>query len=53
MDDGQGPVGAEEHLANVVDDDQRCRVFVGGLDNMINQVQNDEELREIFKDFKV
>ncbi|CAG9984073.1 unnamed protein product [Clonostachys byssicola] len=53
MDNGQGPIGAEEHLANVVEDDQRCRVFVGGLDKMINQVQNDEELREIFKDFKV
>ncbi|CAH0040982.1 unnamed protein product, partial [Clonostachys rhizophaga] len=53
MENGQGPVGAEEHLVNVVDDDQRCRVFVGGLDKMMNQAQNDEELREIFKDFKV
>ncbi|KAL6851159.1 hypothetical protein ACO1O0_008287 [Amphichorda felina] len=51
--DGQGPVGAEEHLIDVVQHQQRSRVFVGGLGRMINQEHNDQELREIFKDFKV
>ena len=51
--DGQGPVGAEEHLYDVVRDKARCRVFVSGLGKMINQEHNDRELREIFKSFQV
>jgi RNA recognition motif-containing protein len=50
---GQGPVGAETHLREVADDNQRCRVFVGGLGKMIDQEENDKELRTIFKDFNV
>ncbi|KAI9148948.1 Protein NAM8 [Paramyrothecium foliicola] len=50
---GQGPIGAEEHLVDVVQHQQQCRVFVGGLGKMINQVENDRELRAIFEDFKV
>lgn len=50
---GQGPIGAEEHLIEVVQKDQRYRVFVGGLGKMINQAENDKELRAIFEGYKV
>lgn len=50
---GQGPIGAEEHLIEVVQKEQRYRVFVGGLGKMINQAENDKELRAIFDGFKV
>lgn len=50
---GQGPVGAEEHLMEVIQKEQRYRVFVGGLGKMINQAENDKELRAIFEGFKV
>lgn len=53
--DGQGPTGAEEHLTDVVRNwkDNRSRVFVGGLGKMINQGQNQEEMRRLFKGFNV
>lgn len=51
----QGPAGAEEHLLDVVRNwkNNRFRVFVGGLGKMINQVHNDQELREIFQGFNM
>lgn len=50
---GQGPVGAEEHLIEVIQKEQRYRVFVGGLGKMINQAENDKELRAIFEGYRV
>jgi RNA recognition motif-containing protein len=50
---GQGPMGAEEHLIEVVQKEQRYRVFVGGLGKMINQAENDKEMRSIFEGFRV
>lgn len=50
---GQGPVGAEEHLIEVIQKEQRYRVFVGGLGKMVNQAENDKELRAIFEGFRI
>lgn len=49
----QGPLGAEENLVDVVPNDQRYRVYVGGLDKMTSQEQNDRELRAVFEGFNV
>ena len=51
LENGQGPKGAEEHLRSVVEDDQRCRVYVGGLGATASHEEHDKELRAIFKDF--
>ncbi len=49
----QGPHSALEHFENV-DPYQGSggqRLYVGGLGKMINQAQNDKEIRELFADF--
>lgn len=53
-DTEQGPYGALNRLDEMGQvDKQAPRVYVGGLGMMINQVQNDEEVRGYFAGFSV
>lgn len=49
----QGPYGALDHLNEVRKVGAPARVFVGGLGKMINQVENDKEIRGYFDGFNV
>lgn len=49
----QGPYGALSHAAEMSLAEQMPRVFVGGLGKMLDQPQNDEEVREYFTGFNV
>ncbi|OLN97925.1 Polyadenylate-binding protein, cytoplasmic and nuclear 1 [Colletotrichum chlorophyti] len=49
----QGPYGAIKHFEEAVATDRDGRrLYVGGLGKMIDQEQNQDEMREIFADFK-
>ena len=48
-----GPEAAKEHLGEVLNDRLSTRLYVGGLGKMVNQAQNDEEMKELFNGFKV
>ncbi|KAK1764276.1 hypothetical protein QBC33DRAFT_580490 [Phialemonium atrogriseum] len=49
----QGPYGALSRVAEMSLAEQMPRVFVGGLGKMLDQPQNDEEVREYFAGFNV
>ncbi|ROV88231.1 hypothetical protein VPNG_10372 [Cytospora leucostoma] len=49
----QGPYGALHHLDGVRDTGTPARVYVGGLGKMINQEENDKEVRGYLKGFTV
>lgn len=49
----QGPYGALDHIDAVSKGDAPARVFVGGLGKMINQKENDKEIRGYFEGFNV
>ncbi|KAJ4016468.1 hypothetical protein NW752_003595 [Fusarium irregulare] len=48
----KGPYWAIDHFEDVVRDHGGRRLYVGGLDKMIDQAQHQEELAQIFADFK-
>lgn len=49
----QGPYGALDHLHAVRTADVSARVYFGGLGKMLNQVQNDREIRSYLDGFNV
>lgn len=49
----QGPQGALDHLEEVKKGDPPPRLYVGGLGRMINQEQNDAEIRVYFEGFNM
>ncbi len=46
----QGPYAAIRHMDDVLSK-QVTRLYVGGLERMIDQKQNDLEIRQLFKGF--
>ncbi|KAM0547023.1 hypothetical protein ACHAPJ_010566 [Fusarium lateritium] len=48
----RGPNWALDHFEDVVRNHDGRRLYVGGLDKMIDQAQHQQELAEIFSDFK-
>lgn len=48
----KGPYWAIDHFEDVVRDHGGRRLYVGGLDKMIDQAQHQKELAQIFADFK-
>lgn len=50
--ENRGPNWAIDHFEDVVRDHGGRRLYVGGLDKMIDQAQHQEELSQIFSEFK-
>lgn len=49
----QGPYKALEHFKGVKENGASARVYLGGLGKMINQVEHDEEVRNLLDGFNV
>ena len=49
----QGPAAAMKHLSDALTSDQKKRLYVGGLGRMINQVENDKEIRGLFAEYQM
>ena len=47
----QGPYGALDHFDDMLENYDGRRLYVGGLGKMINQVQHNREINEIFAGF--
>lgn len=47
-----GPEAALDHFDDVLDNTDRRRVWIGGLPKMLDQLQNQEDLQIILKDYK-
>ncbi|KUI62051.1 Polyadenylate-binding protein RBP47A [Cytospora mali] len=49
----QGPYGALGHMDDIKRSENPARVYVGGLGKMMNQEENDKEIRGYFEGFKI